>query len=427
MKPAALFANSSDPLDLTNPATYRRLEKLTDTLLAAPDLNLSDLQENARQVQAPLEFKLVALLVESHLFVRQNSAPLKLGIVFAMWGEHNRLRPSGPQNPNGENSLREKLRQLKRLFENTSVDWRLYAVDDGCPWKSGEIAENILRDHPLRDKVKVLYLKDALNDKRGYLRDLKSAEDSRKGGSILLGCETALNEGAEALIYTDSDCSVHLEQLGLLLQAHLVGGVNVVLGGRRLFPGGALVESPGSGKKLLRHMRYLLAGPLIPREIMFETQSPFKLYHREIFLKFPRENATCDISFETDLILSFLKQNELWQMAPFVSLDSMAESAANSQGLMSWFESAIKGLAAQLRKYDFALNQEMKLMADIIEQEIDGPDVLELLCQKLPPELENVADLELGAPEIMKARAVGDWIRLQKASRLNSRRVQSAK
>ncbi len=35
--------------------------------------------------------------------------PLKIGVVFVMSGEHNRLLPRMSDNPNGEGSLRVKL------------------------------------------------------------------------------------------------------------------------------------------------------------------------------------------------------------------------------------------------------------------------------------------------------------------------------
>jgi hypothetical protein len=91
---------------------------------------------------------------------------------------------------NGEDSLRTKLSQLDWTTPGTGVDWHLYAVDDGDPMHSGDIARDMIRDHPLEHRVTVLHLADALR---------------------------AISDGVDAVIYTDADNSVHLGQIGLLL------------------------------------------------------------------------------------------------------------------------------------------------------------------------------------------------------------------
>ena len=107
--PATLIENAKTQFDLTETADQHSLYQLTEKLLALP---LDEVQTAARQPDAPLEFKIAAKLVDSRQFLLANQQPVKIGLVFAMWGEQNRLRPKTADNPNGEDALRVKLHQL---------------------------------------------------------------------------------------------------------------------------------------------------------------------------------------------------------------------------------------------------------------------------------------------------------------------------
>lgn len=239
-----LFTNAKTKFDLTEPADQESLYVLTEALLALSDLALDALQEAARRADAPLEFKLAVKLADARRYGVGVKRPLNIGVVFAMWGEQNRLHPKSDDNPNGEDSLRTKIEQLHWATEGTTIDWTLYAVDDGCPYDSGKIAQEIADLHPLGDRVKVLFLGDAVPTDSGPLRELKSPNDSRKAGAIILGCMQALADGKDAVIYTDADNSVHLGQIGLLLRPFLENGRRVVLGNRK-HPDAVLVKQEG--------------------------------------------------------------------------------------------------------------------------------------------------------------------------------------
>ncbi|MCP4418426.1 MAG: glycosyltransferase, partial [Chloroflexi bacterium] len=87
---ANLIENAKTDFDLTETADRQSLMALTEQLLG---LSLDDVKTAARQDNAPLEFKIGAKLVESRQFMQTISKPIRLGIVCAMWGEQNRLRP----------------------------------------------------------------------------------------------------------------------------------------------------------------------------------------------------------------------------------------------------------------------------------------------------------------------------------------------
>jgi hypothetical protein len=236
-----LLTNAKKEFDLTEPADQESLYALTSALLEQPGLTLNELQEAARQLDAPLEFKLAVKLVNSRQYALRVQQPINIGVVFAMWGEQNRLLSKSETNPNGEDSLRTKIAQLNWVTANTPIDWTLYAVDDGCPYDSGKIAQEIANTHLLGEKVKVLFLSEAVPASSGPLKELKSVNDSRKAGAIILGCMQAISDGKDAVIYTDADSSVHLGQIGLLLRPFLDDNCRVVLGNRK-HPDAVLVK-----------------------------------------------------------------------------------------------------------------------------------------------------------------------------------------
>ena len=108
--------------------------------------------------------------------------------------------------------------------------------------------------------MSVLSLADALPASEGPLANLASADDSRKAGAIIMGAMAAIDDGADAVIYTDADNSVHLGQIGLLIQPYVDNGVPVVLGDRKHADSVLVKEGArwGIGIKVLRHMQRMI-------------------------------------------------------------------------------------------------------------------------------------------------------------------------
>lgn len=203
----SLISSARNTYDLSDSGQQLKLYRLVDALF---NLNVpeKELLPMAADTNLPLEFRIAIHLWRSKKYLSEINRKIKIGVVFAMWGEHHRLLPKSMSNPNGEDTLQTKMEQLSWAFETTSIDWKVYAVDDGCPHMSGKIAENIRQTHQQKEKIEILYLKEALPEASGPLRKLKSVDDSKKGGAIILGCQQAIAEGAEVVIYTDADNSV---------------------------------------------------------------------------------------------------------------------------------------------------------------------------------------------------------------------------
>ncbi len=411
--PNEFVNNAKTNFDLTESADRKSLYVLTEALLQLPGFSIDEIQDVARKESAPLEFKLAARLVESKLFLQANQQPLKLGVVFAMWGEHNRLHPKSADNPHGEDSLRVKMEQLDWATRNSTVSWALYAVDDGCPHHSGRVAADIAAGHPLGQAVKVLFLDEAIPTGSGPLATLKSVNDSRKGGAVILGAMEALKDGVDAVIYTDADNSVHLGQIGLLLEKLVRNNSRIVLGNRK-HPDAVLVKQEGRwgiGIKVLRHMQRMVGSAIFSRNIR-DTQAAFKLYQRDVLHPIIQAPTVFDFSFDTDWILAAITMNEPFEKVPFAFIDSAAESASITQGPMTTWETLLKGLVKAARKHQVAHNTAM---ARVLDEEIHSSADLDLLINHLPPELESATDKDLGNPAIMSPEAVQAWIQQRKA------------
>jgi len=403
-----LISEARTDFDLTDPAHQQSVLQLAESFLALPDGER--LADYMAVEKAPLEARMAGLLADSASWMKANAEPRKIAVVFAMWGEQNRLLPRSEENPKGENSLVTKLEQLDWVCRDTPVDWHLYAVDDGCPHGSGEIARQVASGHDLAEKVSVLSLADALPAVDGPLKNLASADDSRKAGAVILGAMRAMDHGADAVIYTDADNSVHLGQIGLLLRPYVESEVPVVLGNRK-HPDSVLVKEGarwGIGIKVLRHMQRMIGDAVFSRGIL-DTQAAFKLYRSDLLADIIAEPTVYDFSFDTDWILAALKHGVTIEQVPFAFIDSAAESASITQGPMTTWETLLFGLEKQVRKYGFA-DGDAAAMAAVLREEIRDHHDLDKLIDHLPAELETAGEADFGDPEVMSAEALRSWI-----------------
>ncbi|MCP3984979.1 MAG: glycosyltransferase [bacterium] len=406
---AELLRTAKTHFDLTDPGHRESLHRLTSELLEQGQISTEDVETAALAPEAPLEFRLAAKLVDSRRWLLECSRPARVGVVFAMWGEHHRLLPRDAANPHGEDSLHVKLAQLEWATAGTAIDWKLYAVDDGCPHGSARLARRRAAEHSARDHVKVLELDEALPASGGPLTGLTSVQDSRKAGAIILGCIQALEDGVDAVIYTDADNSVHLGQIGLLLRPWVDRDSKVVLGDRK-HRKAVLVKQEarwGEGIVLLRHMQRMIGRAIYARGIQ-DTQAAFKLYASEVLGRILEQPTVYDFSFDSDWILASLAQGVEPVQVPFAFIDSAAESASIAQGPMTTWEALLKGLASAVRRHGVEHDREM---ARVLDEEIQSADDLDRIIDHLPPALANAPSERLGDPELMSPSEIRDWIR----------------
>jgi hypothetical protein len=256
-----------------------------------------------------------------------------------------------------------------------------------------------------------LSLADALPASSGPLHKLASVDASRKAGAIMLGCSQAIEDGAEAVIYTDADSSVHLGQVGLLLRPFAERGIRVVLGSRK-HPRSVLVKEAarwGVGIKVLRHMQRMIGHAVFSRGIL-DTQAAFKLYESALLREILADPTVYDFSFDTDWILAALRRGVTIEQVPFAFIDSAAESASIAQGPMTTWETLLFGLTKAVRRHGYCTGAAAE-MAAVLEQEIADHRDLEKLIDRLPPELEAAGEADYGDPACMSPEALRSWIR----------------
>jgi hypothetical protein len=398
-------------IDLTNADDHRRVRRLADHLL---DRLMDDSAESDEQLQAlaaddgaPLDARVAGMLALSKIAVRRARPSGTIAVIFAMWGEHHRLQPRTRDNPTGEDALRVKLDQLDWLLADSDVTWQLLPVDDGCPHGSAAIAAGMAEQHPLGDRVTVLSLPLALPAAAGPLAGLASADDSRKGGALVLGALHALAHDADAVVFTDADNSVDLAQLGLLLEPW-TDGAPVVLGDRK--SGGAVLVKQedrwGPGIVVLRHLQRMVGRTIFSRGIL-DTQAAFKLYDRAATETILGGASVYDFSVDTDWILGAIDAGCDIRRVPFAFIDSFAESASIAQGPMTTWESLLVGLVTAVR----ARGAEHDPAAAAVIDEFARADTLDLVVANVPPELDGVDPGRLGDPDLMPPDQVAAWIR----------------
>ncbi len=129
--------------------------------------------------------------------------PVHMSVVWAMYNEKNRMHRHTGKYPHGEDFVRTKVVQLDWLTKDLpGITWSIIACDDGCPQKSAERMEKIVRQekYPRNDghrSVKVLKLADVIGNVSigTAFNKLTSTDESRKGGAIVAGIDAAIKAG----------------------------------------------------------------------------------------------------------------------------------------------------------------------------------------------------------------------------------------
>ncbi|HSJ43731.1 MAG TPA: hypothetical protein VK923_03510 [Euzebyales bacterium] len=402
----AIAERGTDDIDLTHPASQPHVRDLAEALLdtgAEP----ADLRMLGRDPDVGIDVRVATKLAESRRLVADEALDVgEIVVQCAMWSEQRRLRPRDDDNPPGEDALRVKLDQLDWLLSDTPVHWRFQAIDDGCPDDSAGVAERMAAEHVLGDRVDVLRLADAVPADSGPLRGLADVDGSRKGGAMILGARTAMEAGADAVVLTDADTSVDLGQLGLLL-APFVAGAQVVIGDRK--HGDSVLRKAearwGPGIVVLRHMQRRVGRALFSRGLR-DTQAAFKLYGRDALADILAAPSTFGFSFDSDWLYGALRGGHGIAATPFAFVDSFAESASITQGPMTTWESLLVGLTASARARGVDHDEQMAAVID----DYASADILDIVVQQVPPQLDGVDPAHLGDPAVMSPAALRAWL-----------------
>jgi glycosyltransferase involved in cell wall biosynthesis len=327
-----MIASSPDYVDLTN-ATHLELvkEKVNELIEIYGEIEeIDNLEEKliARKDKS-LIFPLLALkIAKSRLLIRQIDSPVTVSVVFAVYKEHNRIKKNS-EHPHGEDFLRRKVSQLEWLSEgNPHFNWELIIVDDGCPESSGKIAEAIIKEHELSDKVSVLFLEDAIEKKLPVTHPLASTRESQKGGAIAYGMWHAAQkevEGRHIVIFTDADLSTHLGQVGLLIDPILTQEKSAAIGSRR--ERNSVVIKKGTRNNRGKLFIYLWKRLIPNLADIIDTQCGFKAFDRDLVLEIVEDLMEKKFAFDIELLLkTALVREDAIAKVPVAWIDSEAAS-----------------------------------------------------------------------------------------------------
>lgn len=396
--------NFSTPLDVHK---FLRNEEFRDQVFAAA---ISQSQQTKFDCDFdPYILNLIGSLSKSRSACSKINMRLKIGIVFAMWKEAFRLRPQSEKNPHGENSLLAKVKSLRWLLDGTTIDWHIFAIDDGCPDDSGGVARALVEEHGLSRNVSIAKLEDLLAMRTCVVPNLKSIAQSEKGGAIAWGSMLAVESGCDLVLYTDCDNSVEIAQLGLLLERSLANVSSVVIGNRFPYESYSFWhperknDLPGS--KLISHLRRAVAlNCVLPPDV----PSPFKLFDAKTIMGVIKNLTIFNFSFDFDIVLGLKSSGVQIEMVPVVYLDSYEETTWNSLGYEKVLFDKLTTFVSAAKRHGFKVRPKI---VKIVNTYIKSPtDIGVLLHAELPYELQNTDDSKVGSLQTMSAAQVENWL-----------------
>jgi len=240
-------------------------------------------------------------------------------VVFAVYNSCKYRMMNSEEHVDGEDSLREKIRQLEYLFEGIEkFDWRLRIVDDGSKAGAGEYAISILEEeYPQyleEGRIVVDFLEEAIienlrkpeEQRNPVLLGMNSGRDSIKGGSINYGMHEAAKRGSDIVIFTDSDNSSLLYFIGDILWYLIEGEYDAAVGSRALSDSIALNRGP---KRMIQSWQdtvlfnWFATRQIVPeiKEIK-DTQNGFKGFRKDLLLEILPKTQIRGAIFDVELI-----------------------------------------------------------------------------------------------------------------------------
>jgi len=332
-----------DKIDLTDSSQDNLFfQAATDLLDKYPET--SALQNLDRWItSSPEKYKNAILLVSkqalSKMYVKQINYPLHVSLILAMYNEHNRIRPKSNDNPNGEDFVRRKMKQMEWLLKGSPINFNMIIVDDGCPKQSGEKAQEIIEKEGYKN-VKVLYLDDGIKRQSEVIKGLKSTSGSRKGGSIQYGMWHALENYSEGdkphiVVFTDADMAAPVNEIGLLLGKQ---DDKTMLTIASRYDEGSIYRGP-SGKngevqgltefhRQMIGLRGFVFSRLFPHiGKIIDTQCGLKAFNAKLLRQILLKTKVRTFSFDIELLVLAASKDTAIAFAPIYWHDSFAESS----------------------------------------------------------------------------------------------------
>lgn len=385
-------ATAPATVDLTQPEQDEWTRRVAGEMLERfpGEGELQALEE--RSQDAPILVRLAMKLAQSKQRLMSLPGEFRVSVVFAVYKEHNRLRTRA-EHPHGEDFLVRKVDQIDWLLDATPrASWSMLIVDDGCPEGSGEIAQQIIDARGLADRVKVLFLQNAIDAGHPAAQGIASTADSQKGGSIEYGMAVAAEDRdpTHVVVFTDADLSTHLGQLGLLIEPIVGQGFDAAIGSRReplsvVIKGGAR----NARGKLFIYLWKRLIPQLSP---IIDTQCGFKAFRASVAEAIVKDTIEKRFAFDIELLLQtqLARQGSIAKV-PIAWIDS--EAASTTKELQPYL-TMLRSIVRIAQRY-LPQNEQAIGFAQLIDS-LDEESWARLASQ-VPPIIAEREPIELEA------------------------------
>ncbi|MBF0570044.1 MAG: metallophosphoesterase, partial [Candidatus Omnitrophica bacterium] len=217
-------------------------------------------------------------------------------VVFATYNNCRFRMMRQDEHVEGQDSLREKIRQLERLFGGTKhFEWRLRVVDDQSKNDAGGYAWEIMQK-----EFPELVAAGRLSMER------VQKKEGPKGGAIIQGMGTAVKNSADIVLFTDSDNSAMLYFAGDIVWDIIKEGFDASVGSR--FAEGAVVANRGLLRLIQNWQDTVLFNWLVTRHYFPEikniqdTQNGFKGFTRAILQEILPRTILRGAVFDVELL-----------------------------------------------------------------------------------------------------------------------------
>lgn len=342
-----------------------------------------------------LAFRTMLKFVESKNVILNLKENVTLTLINPVYKETGRMQKR-EQHPHGEDSLRTKIACLEFFNRiNPLFKGRIFVVDDGCPDRSGEMAENIISEFS-GSSHRVFFLEKAIenNDKDlPYgITNKNGTNRSVKGGSVLFGMRKALNatvKGLHIVVDNDSDLSVHPMQLGLLIKDIVEGTTKVVAGSRREENSVSLIGANRNqrGNLFIQIWQHFL--PQMANKIT-DTNRAFKAFESSSLEKILSSIKIYTFPYQIELLQACISLDIPLIKKSIAYIDSEAASTQDGANITETYLNQINQIIDIAKRYKTISTSDplMKYFSSISEEEWS-------LIEVNPP--EEIQDL-IGAP-----------------------------
>ena len=244
--------------------------------------------------------KLLYLAMSREAFENYNATEkITIYFIVPVFKEHHRMYPGSETNPNGEDFINVKIRQIRELMKwNPMFSWKLIFIDDNDKkYKSGKLIE-VYTGQKYAELLKQGYIHIWYLDEID--RDIAGV--SRKGGAVITALKKIPEIGAkphDIAVYTDADISSDLRLTGSLI-APLLAGSNVAISSR--WHEESTVVNRGVKEKLSSWVYNLIIYMLIRLDYT-DTQNGFKAFKVCDINKLLPYASEYNFAFDTELLM----------------------------------------------------------------------------------------------------------------------------